>query len=222
MLKTLGGITEKYWLQIVVLLYCPLYPSQYEKELMNYSGPSASLLLFGSIAIRMKSYRFSPAFSGMGPGEQCCRSPALPGPPDRHTRHTYSCCGWSGRCTMKWPDGITRIRTISGKTEEECEEKLAKLIAEMKAEAAIEREQLKEEARQAEKGRPSGKKTRWPIFRVCGQTCGQGQFGGSDNAKFVTCLAGLQTVLATFKAINVPLLGCQIRKPIQGKREIGD
>ena len=48
---------------------------------------------------------------------------------------------WSGRCTMKWPDGSTRIRTISGKTEEECEEKLAALIAEMKAE----RSQLKEE-----------------------------------------------------------------------------
>ena len=42
---------------------------------------------------------------------------------------------------MTWPDGSTRIRTISGKTEEECEEKLATLIAEMKAE----RTQLKEE-----------------------------------------------------------------------------
>ena len=48
---------------------------------------------------------------------------------------------WSGRCTMTWPDGSTRIRTISGKTEEECEEKLATLIAEMKAERA----RLKEE-----------------------------------------------------------------------------
>lgn len=48
---------------------------------------------------------------------------------------------WSGRCTMTWPDGTTRIRTISGKTEEECEEKLAALITEMKAERA----QLKEE-----------------------------------------------------------------------------
>ena len=48
---------------------------------------------------------------------------------------------WSGRCTMTWPDGTTRIRTISGKTEEECEEKLAALIAEMKAERA----RLKEE-----------------------------------------------------------------------------
>ena len=48
---------------------------------------------------------------------------------------------WSGRCTMTWPDGTTRIRTVSGKTEEECEEKLAKLIAEMKAERA----RLKEE-----------------------------------------------------------------------------
>ena len=44
---------------------------------------------------------------------------------------------WSGRCTMTWPDGTTRIRTISGKTEE----KLAALIAEMKAERA----RLKEE-----------------------------------------------------------------------------
>jgi len=48
---------------------------------------------------------------------------------------------WSGRCTMTWSDGSTRIRTISGKTEEECEEKLATLIAEMKAERA----RLKEE-----------------------------------------------------------------------------
>lgn len=47
---------------------------------------------------------------------------------------------------MRWPDGTTHIRTISGKTEEECEEKLAKLIAEMKAEAAAERERLKKEA----------------------------------------------------------------------------
>ena len=42
---------------------------------------------------------------------------------------------------MTWPDGSTRIRTISGKMEEECEEKLAALIAEMKAERA----RLKEE-----------------------------------------------------------------------------
>ena len=42
---------------------------------------------------------------------------------------------------MTWPDGTTRIRTVSGKTEEECEEKLAELIAEMKAERA----RLKEE-----------------------------------------------------------------------------
>ena len=42
---------------------------------------------------------------------------------------------------MTWPDGSTRTRTISGKTEEECEEKLAALIAEMKAERA----RLKEE-----------------------------------------------------------------------------
>ena len=48
---------------------------------------------------------------------------------------------WSGRGTMTWPDGTTRIRTVSGKTEEECEEKLAELIAEMKAERA----RLKEE-----------------------------------------------------------------------------
>ena len=37
---------------------------------------------------------------------------------------------------MKWPDSTTRIRTVSGKTEEECEEKLAVLTAEMKAERA--------------------------------------------------------------------------------------
>ena len=37
---------------------------------------------------------------------------------------------------MKWPDGTIRTRTISGKTEDECEEKLAALIAEMKAELA--------------------------------------------------------------------------------------
>ena len=48
---------------------------------------------------------------------------------------------WIGRCTMKWPDGTTRIRTISGKTEEECEEKLAVLIAEMKAERARQKEE---------------------------------------------------------------------------------
>ena len=42
---------------------------------------------------------------------------------------------------MTWPDGTIRSRSISGKTEEECEEKLAVLIAEMKAERA----RLKEE-----------------------------------------------------------------------------
>ena len=48
---------------------------------------------------------------------------------------------------MKWPDGTIRTRTISGKTEDECEEKLAALIAEMKAEAVAERERLKEAAK---------------------------------------------------------------------------
>ena len=43
---------------------------------------------------------------------------------------------------MKWPDGTTRIRTISGKTEEECEEKLAVMIEEVKKEIAAEKEKL--------------------------------------------------------------------------------
>lgn len=58
---------------------------------------------------------------------------------------------------MTWPDGTARIRTVSGKTEEECEEKLAALIAEMKAEAVAERERLKEEATASRKRKPSEK-----------------------------------------------------------------
>ena len=43
------------------------------------------------------------------------------------------------------PDGTRKNRAVSGKTEEECEAKLAELIASMKAEVAAEKKRLKEE-----------------------------------------------------------------------------
>lgn len=43
---------------------------------------------------------------------------------------------WEGRYSPVWPDGKKHSRNVYGKTEEECEEKLADLILQMKAEIA--------------------------------------------------------------------------------------
>jgi len=52
---------------------------------------------------------------------------------------------WEGRYSAVMPDGTRVNRGVSGKTEEECEAKLADLIASMKAEVAAEKKRLKEE-----------------------------------------------------------------------------
>ena len=44
---------------------------------------------------------------------------------------------WEGRYSPVWPDGKKRSRNVYGRTREECEEKLAKLILQMKAEIAV-------------------------------------------------------------------------------------
>ena len=43
---------------------------------------------------------------------------------------------WEGRYSPIWPDGKKHSRNVYGRTEDECEEKLAELILEMKAEIA--------------------------------------------------------------------------------------
>lgn len=44
---------------------------------------------------------------------------------------------WEGRYSPVWPDGKKHSRNVYGHTREECEEKLAKLILQMKAEIAV-------------------------------------------------------------------------------------
>lgn len=44
---------------------------------------------------------------------------------------------WEGRYSPIWPDGKKHSRNVYGRTREECEEKLAKLILQMKAEIAV-------------------------------------------------------------------------------------
>ena len=43
---------------------------------------------------------------------------------------------WEGKFSPKWPDGKIHSRSIYASTETECEEKLAGLIRQMKAEVA--------------------------------------------------------------------------------------
>ena len=47
---------------------------------------------------------------------------------------------WEGRYSPRWPDGTKHVRDVYASTEEECEAKLAELIAEMNAERAAWRE----------------------------------------------------------------------------------
>lgn len=54
---------------------------------------------------------------------------------------------WTGRCTITWPDGQLKTRSVHADTEEECERRLAIMIAEMRAEVAAERERLSAENR---------------------------------------------------------------------------
>lgn len=54
---------------------------------------------------------------------------------------------WVGQFSVIWPDGIKKTRYVSARTKDECEEKLAALITEMKADLAAEQERLKEETK---------------------------------------------------------------------------
>jgi len=54
---------------------------------------------------------------------------------------------WEGRYSSIWPDGKKHARNIYAHSEEECEKLLAEIIAEMKAEIAIEKERLKNGAK---------------------------------------------------------------------------
>ncbi len=52
---------------------------------------------------------------------------------------------WEGRYSPIWPDGKKHARNVYAHTEQECEEKLAVLIPEMKAEIAAQYTKQKEE-----------------------------------------------------------------------------
>ena len=53
---------------------------------------------------------------------------------------------WEGRYSPVWPDGRKRPRNIYAHSEEECEAKLAEIIAEEKVKIAAERERVRTEA----------------------------------------------------------------------------
>ena len=50
---------------------------------------------------------------------------------------------WNGRYTVTWPDGTKRTRDIYAATKDECEQRLAVMITEMKREVAAEKERLR-------------------------------------------------------------------------------
>ena len=50
---------------------------------------------------------------------------------------------WEGRYSPVWPDGKKHARNVYAHSEEECENLLAELIAEMKTEISAEKERLK-------------------------------------------------------------------------------
>ena len=52
---------------------------------------------------------------------------------------------WTERYAITWPDGRLEARNVHADTEEECERLLAMMIAEMKAEVAVERERPRAE-----------------------------------------------------------------------------
>ena len=49
---------------------------------------------------------------------------------------------WEGRYSLRLPNGTRLARNVYAHSEEECEQKLADLIVQMKAEIAAQREQL--------------------------------------------------------------------------------
>ena len=54
---------------------------------------------------------------------------------------------WEGRYSPIWPDGKKHARNVYAKTREECEQLLAELIEQMKAEIAVEKERLRKKER---------------------------------------------------------------------------
>ena len=58
---------------------------------------------------------------------------------------------WAGRCSPVWPDGKRRARNVYARTREECERLMARLIGQIKAELAAEKERLRREEQTARK-----------------------------------------------------------------------
>ena len=56
----------------------------------------------------------------------------------------FSLLCWEGRYSPMWPDGKKHTRNVYAKTREECEQLLAELIEQMKAEIAAEKERLRQ------------------------------------------------------------------------------
>ena len=82
---------------------------------------------------------------------------------------------WEGRYSPIWPDGKKHARNVYAQTREECEEVLANLIQQMKAEIAGEKERLKPKSELRRNKASGDKRSRGQFLSVCGWLCGQTQ-----------------------------------------------
>ena len=108
---------------------------------------------------RTAAVKIDQGITGAAPQEQTETTPRKPCPSNFQARKGQrrkpgtGCVSqitenlWEGRYSPIWPDGKKPPRNIYARSEAECEELLAKMIAEMKAEITAERERLKNQAK---------------------------------------------------------------------------
>ncbi len=130
--------------------------------IIGHVSSSTTLNIYAHVTDEMRrtaAAKIDLGIAGVEPQEQNQTAPRKPAPstfqPHKGQRRKAGtgCVSqitetlWEGRCSPIWPDGKKHPRNVYAHSEVECEELLAKMIVEMKAEIAAERERLKNEVK---------------------------------------------------------------------------
>lgn len=130
--------------------------------IIGHVSSSTTLNIYAHVTDEMRrtaAAKIDQGIAGIKPQEQPQTAPRKPAPstfqPHKGQRRKAGtgCVSqitetlWEGRYSPIWPDGKKHARNIYAHSEAECEELLAKMITEMKAEITAERKRLKSEAK---------------------------------------------------------------------------
>lgn len=130
--------------------------------IIGHVSSSTTLNVYAHVTDEMRRTAAAKIDQGIGKAEPQAEIETAPRKPAPSTFHPHKgqrrkagtgCVSqitdtlWEGRYSPIWPDGKKHARNIYAHNEAECEEPLAEMIIEMKAEIAAEKERLKDNAR---------------------------------------------------------------------------